>query len=244
MGIPVVGCQCPVCTSDNPHNKRLRPSGLLEIENKSVVIDCGPDFRQQALQAKITRLDGVIYTHAHYDHTGGIDDLRPLFMFNKKSIPCLLSKDSEADIRRRFDYVFFTDQNKLVPKMTLQILDADRGEVDFLGIKIQYMTYEQMGMLVNGIRVENFAYISDIRHYPQTIFQDLEGVDTLVLSALRFTPSSFHFSVDEAIEFANKIGAKHTWLTHISHEMEHEKGNAYLPSNVRLAYDGLQIQLD
>lgn len=243
MGIPVIGCHCPVCSSESPCNQRLRPSGLLTIGNKKLLIDCGPDFRIQALRHHLDTLDGIIITHAHHDHIAGIDELRVYSMHRKVSLPCLLSKETADDLKIRYHYIFQEKAlpNKLLPQMSLQVLDKTHGQTVFQGIKIHYMSYHQAGMQVNGFRFGNFAYVSDIRHYQERIFKDLHGIETLVLSALRYTQSDFHFSIDEAITFANRVGAKHTWLTHIAHELEHEATNAYLPHNIRMAYDGLEL---
>lgn len=242
MGIPVIGCHCPVCESDSPFNKRLRPSGLLTINNKKILIDCGPDIRLQALRYHIDSLDGLLLTHAHHDHTAGIDELRVYYMRSHTPLPCLLSKATSIDVATRFPYIFNrSGTENLTARIDLQIFDKVHGEADFLGIKIQYVTFEQAGMLVNGFRIGNFAYLSDIRYYSDAIFDHLQGVDILVISALRMTPSPFHLSVDEAIAFSQRVGVKNTWLTHIAHDLDHDKTNAYLPSNVRMAYDGLSL---
>lgn len=244
MGIPVIGCDCKVCTSSHIEDKRLRSAGLLSLYNKNILIDCGPDFRQQAIREGIHRLDGVIITHAHNDHTASIDELRVFYMRTGKPIPCLLSEDTAEDLRIRFDYIFSsTAKNVLVPKVELVVLPNERGEILFEGMTFKYFTYEQAKMQVNGFRVGNFAYITDIHDYPESIFDDLKGVEILVLSALRFTPSHLHLTVDEAVDFAHKAGAKQTWLTHIAHELQHEQTNAYLPPDVRMAYDGLKIDI-
>lgn len=243
MGIPVIGCHCPVCRSESPCNQRLRPSGLLTIENKQILIDCGPDFRLQALRHHISKLDGLMLTHAHHDHIAGIDELRVMYMRTKTPLPCLLSEFTGADLQLRYAYIFKdpTEAMKITSRLDLQILKGERGETSFLGYNIGYFTYTQGGMPVNGFRLGNFAYVSDIRNYPETIFEDLAGVDILILSALRFDLSAFHFGIEEAIAFANRVGASHTWLTHIAHELEHEATNDYLPPNVRMAYDGLKL---
>lgn len=244
MGVPVLGCPCSVCQSASPKNKRYRPSGLIEVGGKKILIDCGPDFRMQGLSAALSTIDGIVMTHTHYDHIGGFDDLRAFFLGREEAIPCLASQDTASDIMKRFDYIFFPKEGKrtLLPKIDLQILEKDRGETTFQGLPLRYLTYEQIGMKVNGVVCGNFAYLSDMCHYPETIFDDLKGVEILVVSALRFTPSPFHFTVDQAVDFSRRVGAKETWLTHIAHELDHDKTNAYLPANVRMAYDGLRLK--
>ena len=244
MGVPLIGCHCPVCSSDNPHNHRLRPSALLTYErNKRILIDCGPDFRLQAMRAGLESLDAVILTHTHYDHTAGIDELRIYNARQKKTLPCLLSQATHNDLCTRYGYIFVGDARTkgLVTQFDLTLLPNERGTISFQGLNIGYTTFDQAGMEVNGFRFGELAYMSDIKTYPETIFEDLKGVKHLVISALRFTHSHLHFSVDEALAFAERSGAQHTWLTHIAHEIDHEKANAYLPQNVRLAYDGLKI---
>lgn len=241
MGVPVVGCSCLVCSSNSAKDKRLRSSGLLEVEGKKLLIDCGPDFRQQALTHRIHHIDGCLITHLHHDHTASIDELRCYTMKEKHPLPCLLSKETSDDLRRRFDYIFRGDAARLISKVELQEIETERGSLTLQGVPLSYMTFEQAGVKVTGFRYSSFAYLSDIKTYPETIFEDLEGVKVLVLSALRLTPSPLHFSIDEAVDFARKAGAKETYLTHISHDLDHEKTNAYLPQDVRMAFDGLSI---
>lgn len=245
-GIPIIGCPCPVCNSPDPMNQRLRPSALINLDGKQFLIDAGPDFRQQALRYKISSLDGILFTHAHYDHTAGIDDLRPLYYWNKKLIPFLLSPETAQDIRARFHYLFqpIPGQEFFDHRFDLQLLPADAGKVIFEGIPIEYVSYSQSGMKVNGFRFGNMAYLSDIRHFPPMIFEHLKGVKYLIISALRYTPSPIHFSVDEAIDFSRQVEAERVWFTHIGHELEHQQTNAYLPANIALAYDGLEITFD
>lgn len=242
MGVPVIGCHCPVCSSDDPHNKRLRPSALLKVGGKNILIDCGPDFRQQALKFGIDQLDGTILTHAHNDHTAGIDELRVYYMHTHHSLPLLLSDETAQDIKARFAYIFTKERfYKLLPTFELHEFTGERGEVEFLGLQIGFHSYLQAGMTVHGYRIGNLAYLTDIKDYDEAIFPFLKGVDLLVLSALRFTSSPLHFTVDEASSFAQQAGAKMTWLTHLAHELDYEETNARLPENVRLAYDGLEI---
>ena len=244
MGVPLIGCHCDVCASKNPHNRRLRPSALVTFDDeRKILIDCGPDFRFQALRESLNELSGVILTHAHYDHTAGIDELRIYCARQRGPLPCLLSQSTYDDLSLQFKYIFHGDARTkgLVTQFETSILPDRRGKISFLGANVRFNTYDQSGMEVNGFRFGELAYTSDIKTYPETIFEDLRGIKHLVISALRFTHSELHFTVDEAISFAERAGAKHTWLTHIAHELDHERGNAYLPSNVRLAYDGLKI---
>lgn len=242
VGVPMIGCDCAVCSSGSPFNHRLRSSALLHVKQKKILIDAGPDFREQALRQGISSLDGVIFTHAHHDHSAGIDDLRPLFYNRQVPLPVLLSKETAADIEKRFFYIFHSPQSQ--QNLTLHLLPEDFGEVDFEGLFIQYVTYEQGGMSVNGFRFGNLAYLTDIRHYTADIWKILKGVKTVIISALRFVPTQLHFSVDEAIDFAKNLQAEKVWLTHLSHDLDYLQTNAYLPHHIRLAYDGLEIEFE
>lgn len=245
LGIPVIGCPCERCQSHDPKNKRFRSSLYLNIGGKLIVIDAGPDFKAQALRFSINHLDGVIFTHAHQDHTGGVDDLRIYHYRNKGPLPCLVSRPTAEDLKHRFYFMFKEQPFEPVKsnRLELNILEERSGNVDFLGIPIRYFSYEQVGMQVMGLRIGSFAYVTDIREYTPDVFEELKGVKTLVLSALKFTPSHMHFTIDEAVEFIEKIKPERAYLTHIAHELDHEKTNAYLPPPIQLAYDGLKIEL-
>ena len=244
LGVPMLGCTCAVCTSNDPYNKRLRSSALLKIAGRQFLIDIGPDFRFQALRSKMTDLNGLLLTHAHYDHIAGLDDLRALLFKRSSPLPILLSKETALELQSHYHYFFKKSLEKDFYPLELSILPEKEGWIEFENMKIEYFTYIQSKVSVNGFRLGDLAYVSDIRQYDDSIFNYLKGVRHLILSALRFIPSPAHFSVDEAIDFASRTGAEHAWLTHLSHELDHRHVNAYLPSHVRLAYDGLEIDFE
>lgn len=242
-GVPMVTCKCAVCTSPLKENYRLRPSALIEVGNKRFIIDVGPDFRAQALHYSIDRLDGVFLTHTHYDHIGGLDELRLFFFKQKKRIPILASTETHDELRHRFHYLFKTRQTdgSVDSQFDFQILSAPAGTALFEGLSVDYMSYYQANMKVTGYRFGRLAYISDIREYGEELIGQLKGLDYLILSALRYTPSEVHFNIDEAVAFSKRVGAKETLLTHIAHELEHHETCKALPKGIRLSYDGLEI---
>lgn len=243
LGVPLIGCSCAICSSSSLFNKRLRSSGLLKIQGKQLLIDAGPDLRQQMLKYGITHLDGVILTHTHYDHIGGIDDIRALYFKQHQKIPCMASKQSYEEIKHRYHYLFEEPSKSEghCKFLDFQLLDADFGSFHFLDIPFHIVTYYQSKSKVTGYRVGSFAYISDIRKYEEKVVENLQGIETLVISALRYTPSEMHFSIEEAITFSRKVEAKRIYFTHIAHELDHDITNRDLPENFSLAYDGLEI---
>jgi phosphoribosyl 1,2-cyclic phosphate phosphodiesterase len=243
-GIPLIGCHCAVCQSASSFNQRLRPSGLIKWEKKTFLIDCGPDFRQQAIRYQIDHLDALLLTHTHYDHIGGIDDLRVLFFKKKIHLPCLISEESVPEIKKHYDYIFDAKNNiSLKPLLDFHVVKNDAGTVCLEGLEVKYFTFFQNKMKVLGFRIGDFAYITDIRQYRDEIFLSLQGVQELVISALDETASRAHFSVDQAIAFAQRVNARHTWLTHIGHHIDHEAMSRLLPRNIQLGYDGLEFKI-
>jgi phosphoribosyl 1,2-cyclic phosphate phosphodiesterase len=237
LGVPVIGCRCAVCTSSFPYNQRLRTAGYIELNKKKILIDVGPDFRQQALKFHLDWIDGLIITHAHYDHIAGFDDFKVYHVITKRKVPCLLSKETYSEIEQRYHYLM--DPFKV--ELDFQFFPSDFGKMTFEGIPLTYLTYYQSKMKVNGFRIGNFAYVTDIREYDPRVIEELQGVEILVLSALRHTATPAHFTIEEAIDFAEKIKAKNTVFTHIAHDLDHEKTNEELPKGFSLGYDGLAL---
>jgi phosphoribosyl 1,2-cyclic phosphate phosphodiesterase len=245
-GVPIIGCSCPVCSSPSSANKRLRSSGLLKVGNKQFLIDAGPDLRRQALRISLDRLDGLLLTHTHFDHIAGLDDLRIFYFLHKRPLPTLLSNDTFEELKVRYHYLMrpMEKGGSVCAQLQFEVLNQDFGAIEWEGVSIAYFNYWQLGMKVTGYRVGDAAYVSDIRNYSEAVIEALSGVNTLIVSALRHEPSPMHLSVDEAIAFARKVGARHTWLTHISHDIDHEKTDASLPPDIRLGYDGLEIPFE
>jgi phosphoribosyl 1,2-cyclic phosphate phosphodiesterase len=249
MGVPTLGCDCAVCTSTDPRDKRLRPSLLLQWQdggrNRVVLIDTGPDFREQALRNKLTRVDAVFYTHGHADHIFGLDDLRPLSftVFREGGkIPLFTSPETEEVLRRIYDYTFSpkaTYPNR--PRVHIEPL-ADRTCVfgaEFIRVPIVHGEQE-----IAGFRFGRNAYLTDVSAIPESSFALLEGLDHVVLSALRHQPHPSHATVEQAVSWARRIGARKTWFTHIAHELGHEATDQLLPEGMALAYDGLSFPVD
>jgi phosphoribosyl 1,2-cyclic phosphate phosphodiesterase len=245
-GVPMIGCECDVCQSSSLHNKRLRSAGLIKFKDKNFLIDVGPDFRAQALQHRINHLTGVLLTHAHADHIAGIDDLRAYYFLHKTKLPCVLSQETFEEVKRRYHYMLapLASGKSISAQIDFQVLPHDFGDFELEGIRFEYLSYYQVDMKVTGFRIGNFAYVSDIREYSEEVIEKLQGVDILVLSALRHVPTKMHFSIEEAIAFARRVCAKKTYLTHIAHDLDYAGTNAILPFDVRMSYDGLEIPIE
>ncbi|MGB1231022.1 MAG: MBL fold metallo-hydrolase [Winogradskyella sp.] len=242
QGIPIIGSNHKVCLSKNPKDKRLRVSVLVEWDTYSFVIDCGPDFRQQMLNAKVSKIDGILFTHEHADHTMGLDDIRP-FYFRQGAIPLFAHKRVFQSLEKRFDYIFDTE-NKYpgVPN----VIKTELINQPFLAGNIEVIPIDGLHykLQVFGFRFKNFAYLTDIKTINEEEINKLQNLDVLVINALRIEPHISHFNLEEALNFIKIVKPKKAYLTHISHLLGfHNDVQQRLPKNVFLAYDNLQITI-
>lgn len=242
QGVPVIGCTCKVCRSKDPHDNRLRTSALLETESTRVLIDCGPDFRQQILRQPFRKIDGVLLTHIHYDHVGGIDDLRPFCWFSDVNI--YANKDTVDGLHHTMPYCFAEHLYPGVPRLCLHAINKHEsfsiGDIDVMPVEVMH------GQLpIFGYRFGNFAYITDMKTINDEEIPYLQGVETLVVNALRWEREHHsHQLVKDAIAFARRLGVKRTYLTHLTHDIGlHEEAEKRLPEGFHFAYDGLQIEV-
>lgn len=242
QGIPVIGCPCEVCNSMDYRDKRLRTSIHVEIDGKSFVIDTGPDFRQQALREGIKKLDAVIFTHGHKDHTAGLDDVRAYNYFQNASMPIYGTPDVHEQLKREFYYAFSENKYPGIPQLDLMELD---GEDFFIqGIDIKTLPVQHMKLNVLGYRFKNFSYITDANFIPESTFEKLKGTKVLVLNALQKEAHVSHFNLKEAIDVADRIRADQTYFIHMSHRLGlHKEIDLELPNHIRLSYDGLSLTL-
>ncbi len=240
-GVPMIGCQCDVCLSQNPKNKRLRTSALVQTETASLLLDCSTDFREQALRHKIERIDALLLTHTHSDHISGLDDLRVYNFLQGEAIKIFSASHILEDVRKRFDYCFNPKQiGGGVPELELIPVD---GCFEFMGIKITPLPVKHGDLPILGYRFNDFSYVTDASFIPEETIQKMMGTRVLVLNALRYMPHSTHYSLAEALEISQRIGPEKVWFTHIAHQMEHWATTRTLPPHARLAYDGLVIEI-
>ncbi|QNK77657.1 MBL fold metallo-hydrolase [Winogradskyella sp. PAMC22761] len=242
QGIPVIGSDHPVCLSENIKDQRLRVSVLVEWEDYTFVVDCGPDFRQQMLRAKVSKIDGIIFTHEHADHTMGLDDIRPFF-FRQGDIPLYAHQRVFKALEQRFDYIF-TTENKYpgAPNVIKNVVENQ----SFLAGNINVMPIDGLHhkLQVFGYRFQNFAYLTDMKTIADKEVEKLYGLEILVVNALRIEPHMSHFNLEEALHFIARVKPKRAYLTHISpHLGFHDEVEQNLPENVYLAYDNLQITI-
>ncbi len=244
MGVPVIGCECAVCTSPDQHNKRLRTSALLEADGRAILFDAGPDLRQQALAAGIRRVDAVLLTHAHADHIFGLDDLRPLNFAQRAAIPLYGTANTLAMVRERFGYAFVnTSEGSTRPALELVEIQNgvpfDIGNVTIVPFDVQHGSWT-----ITGFRIGRLGYVTDASSIPASSLAQLRDLDVLVLNALRPKPHPTHFSLGEACAVVADLGPRQALLVHMTHDVEHASVNAALPAPVHLAYDGQIVEIN
>lgn len=243
VGVPTIGCTCAVCRSADPRDNCLRPSILIRHAGSNLVVDTTPDFRTQALRARMDRLDAVLFTHAHADHILGLDDVRPFNYQRKSKIPVYGSAATVHTLHRVFDYVF-TDRKheSSVPKLETRVIDEKPFEAE--GLRFQPIPVKHGSGDVYGFRFGNAAYLTDHSDIPASSLDLLRGLDVLFLDALRRTPHPTHTTVSRALEYVDELRPRRAFFTHICHDLPHEETERGFPAHVRLAYDGLQITVE
>ncbi len=240
-GVPTLGCHCRVCESPDPHDKRTRPSVLLEYDGRVVVIDTAPDFRGQALRENVQRLDAVVFTHAHVDHVMGLDDVRVFCFRQGGAIPIYADAHCMENIRRIFKYVFdATYPAGGIPKLEPHVIE---GPFDLWGTRLIPLPVFHGELPILGFRFGQTAYVTDFSTIPESTMPLLEGLDVLILAALRHKPHPTHSNVENSLALVERLKPKRTFFTHMAHELGHEETNATLPAGVSLAYDGLKLEL-
>lgn len=242
-GVPQIGCHCRVCESTDPRDKRLRTSAILEVEGKRLLIDCGPDFREQIIRENCPDLDALLITHSHYDHVGGLDDLRP-YCYKADGFPVYCTAYVDSDLRSRLPYCFTDKRYPGVPTFKMHTIDF---ESDFYieGIKVTPLKIIHGKLPIAGYRIGNLAYITDCKTMPEETFDKLEGTEVLVINALRHEEHMSHMNLAQALDVVNRVNPKRAYLTHLSHDMgTHAATSAILPKGVEIATDGMTIIID
>lgn len=244
-GVPIIGCPCDVCTSPDLHDKRLRSSVIFRTQGKTLLIDTSPDLRQQFLRNVPDRIDAVLYTHMHSDHTAGVDDLRPYNFRQEARIPAWMPENAVEDFQRRFGYTLEPIRHRYgtVPNLDLHVVDAT-APFEVVGVEVTPIPVMHGLLPILGYRVGNIAYLTDIHTLPESSWPLLEGVEVLVTTALKKEEIFGHMNLEQALEFIERIGPKRAYLSHVGHELGRESEIApLLPDNVILAYDGLVIEV-
>ena len=241
-GVPMIGCTCPVCTSADPHDNRLRSSILVQSPATTIVVDTTPDFRYQMLRTHTRRLDAVVFTHSHRDHLAGLDDVRAYNFFTQKAMDIYASPQTAEAIYRDFYYAFADTKYPGVPELNMITIDEEPftiGDIEVIPIEVMHHK-----MPVFGFRFGSFTYITDANKIEPASKEKIRGSSGLVLNALRKESHISHFTLDEAVALSNELGVKQAYFTHISHQLgKHEAVNKELPPHIRLAYDGLEVKV-
>lgn len=241
-GVPFIGCDCAVCTSDNPRDKRLRSSIHLDIEGKSIIIDAGPDFRQQVLREKIRQLDALVFTHEHKDHTAGLDEVRSFNQIQQQPIAVYCRSAVLERLRKEYAYIFAGHDYPGIPDIEVQLIENKPFSVAGIALNPVEVMHHQMPVL--GFRIGDFTYITDAKHIADEEKQKIKGSSTLVLNALQHEENIAHLTLNEALALVEELGVGRAYLTHISHRLGlHEVVSKGLPPQVALAFDGLQLEV-
>ena len=242
QGVPMIGCTCEICTSENPKDKRLRSSIMVENDSARIVIDSGPDFRQQMLRENVHSLDGVVFTHEHKDHIAGLDDVRAFNYLHKKPMDVYASVRVQEALRREFHYIFSGDTYPGIPRLTIHTI----GEKPFnaSSFSIQPVPVVHLNLPVLGFRIGDFSYITDANFISEDSKSIIKYSKVLVLNALRREKHVSHFNLDDALKLIEELKPEKAYFTHISHQLGlHDEVNNELPSHVRCAYDGLKVEI-
>lgn len=242
QGIPLIGCQCAICLSNDSKDKRLRTSVMIQSETTTVVIDSGPDFRQQMLREDVRKLDGLVFTHSHKDHLAGMDDIRAFNYIQNKDMDIYANKETQNMIRNDFAYIFHNKTYPGIPQVQMHLIDKNNAfTID--DITIQPIEVVHYKMKVLGFRVNNLTYITDANFIAEEEKEKIKGSDILILNALRREKHISHFTLEEAIEISQELKPKQTYFTHISHQLGlHKEVEKELPDGINLAYDMLSIE--
>ena len=241
QGVPMIGCGCEVCKSQDPRDKRLRASVLVEHEGLRVLVDAGPDFRYQMLRAGVSSLDAILLTHNHKDHTGGLDDIRAFNYHEKRATQIYCEKYVEESLRKEYSYAFEEIKYPGAPEWDVHIIDENPFTIK--GVEITPIRGRHFKLPVLGYRFGNIAYCTDMNHIPEGEYSKLQGLDHFIINCVRRGRHISHYSLEQAIEVAEKVGAKHSWLTHLSHQLPcHEELTKELPEGILPAFDGLVIE--
>ena len=243
MGVPTIGCDCAVCHSTDPRDRRTRPSVMVSYSGRHVLIDTTPDFREQALREKISRVDAVLYTHTHADHILGIDDLRPLSFYHKPGkLPLYATPEAAEFLRNMFRYIFDADY-KFGGLPRVELLPIN-GPVKLFGARFEPVKVIHGETPILGFRFGSAAYLTDHSDVPRETLEKLHGLDVLFLDALRYKPHPTHSTVEQSLKIIEAVQPKRAFFTHICHDLPHEATNKTLPENVRLSYDGMKLEFE